>query len=227
MTRNGAKIWRVAEVDDARADLLSDDLRNPQPLAAVLLRRGITSRDDAEKFLNPRLRELSDPTTLPDMDKAVQRLWEAVDRGESILVFGDYNVDGVSSTALMVSFLSELGAVATPFLPNRMHDGYGLTVAALERCVAEYRPTLVLTVDCGTSSCEAVAWAAERDIDVIVTDHHEAASNVAPALAVVNPKLGEDERVSMLAGVGVAFKLCHAMLKQGRRDHGMRRKRWI
>lgn len=212
------KVWRVADVDSVKAGPLAEELNIPLPLASVLVRRGIESTEDAEQFLSPRLSELSDPFLLPDMRKAVDRLWDAVDRCESILVFGDYDVDGVSSTALMVSFLSELGAMVTPFLPNRSSDGYGLTIPALERCSADFRPSLIVTVDCGTTSVESVCWAQERDIDVIVTDHHKASGTLAPALALVNPKLGDNDRVSMLAGVGVAFKLCHAMLKQGRLD---------
>jgi len=142
-----------------------------------------------------------------------------IEQGSSILVYGDYDVDGVTATALMIQVLSGLGAVAVPFLPHRIEDGYGLGVETLHRCIETYHPNLIVTVDCGTSSVEAVAEAARLGIDVIVTDHHEpAAEGVAEACAIVNPKLGGGpEAIRMLAGVGVAFKVCHGLVKEGRR----------
>lgn len=213
-----ASIWNTAAADAGLVRELAGALGLSWPLATALVNRRIESVQAAERFLTPRLSDLGDPFLLPDMDRAVERLWRAVERGESIAVFGDYDVDGVSSTALMVHFLSGLGAVATPFLPRRVEDGYGLTLSATQRCVGELRPSLILTVDCGTGSAEAVAWAAQQGVDVLITDHHEASGPVAEALAVVNPKRGGPEALRMLAGVGVAFKLCHAMLKRGRAE---------
>ncbi|MBN1557193.1 MAG: single-stranded-DNA-specific exonuclease RecJ, partial [Lentisphaerae bacterium] len=122
---------------------------------------------------------------------------------------------GVTATALLVSVLRRLGGRTTWFLPNRFEDGYGLGAAPLERCCAEQAPDLVVTVDCGTCACEAVAAARRRGVEVVVTDHHEATGEPAPAAAVVNPRLGDDPRAGVLAGVGVAFKLCHALVKRG------------
>ena len=210
--------WTLLDADASRTRTLAETLGLPLPVARSLAARGFDDPAEAERFLTPRLSDLSDPFLLPGMTRAVERLWLAIDRRESIAVFGDYDVDGVSSTALLISFLAELGIAATPFLPRRVEDGYGLTEESIQRCVEELRPSLIVTVDCGTGAVEPVEWARGQGVDVIVTDHHEAAAAVASAVAVVNPKLGGPEEVRMLAGVGVTFKLCHAMLKQGRLD---------
>ncbi len=153
------------------------------------------------------------------MDKAVARIWSAIDAGERILVFGDYDVDGLTSTCFLSRVLERLGGKVDRFIPNRLDDGYGLSVEAITLCLERFDPALIVTVDCGTGSAEAVAHAAAAGVDVVVTDHHEASGGVvAPALAVVNPKLGPEGDLQLLAGVGVAFKLCHALLKAGRQQ---------
>jgi single-stranded-DNA-specific exonuclease len=212
------KRWQVADGEAGAAEAIARELGLPRPMGRLLAGRGLVTRDQIERFLRPRLNDLSDPFLLPDMERAVVRLWDAVDAGESIVVFGDYDVDGVSSTALLVSFFSELGALATPFLPNRLTDGYGFSRRVLARCLEQYRPDVIVTVDCGTGAEDAVSLAREEGIDVIITDHHEAPGVPASACAVVNPKLGGAASVRMLAGVGVAFKLCHAMVKHARRQ---------
>jgi single-stranded-DNA-specific exonuclease len=195
---------------------LSRRLDLPLPLIRVLAARGFRGPEAVDRFLNPRLSDLSDPFGIPDMTAAVSRLWRAIDRKEPVAVYGDYDVDGLTAAALVVSVLTRLGGRATPFIPSRVDEGYGLTPDGFARCVETHSPSLMITVDCGTSSAETVREAARMGIDVIITDHHETAGPVAPAAAVVNPKRTADERVRMLAGVGVAFKLCHALLKQGR-----------
>ncbi len=208
--------WVIPSYDADKAREIVKEVNIPFPLGAALVARGFDTPDKVDRFLKPRLSDLGDPFTLPGMEKAVTRIWDAVEAQESILIFGDYDVDGVSSTALMVSFLSELGAMVTPFLPNRLTDGYGFSRSVLTRCLDQHRPELIVTVDCGTGSGDTVAYAAEQGIDVIVTDHHEASAELAHAIAIVNPKLGDDDSVRMLAGVGVAFKVCHAMVKRAR-----------
>ncbi len=150
------------------------------------------------------------------MAPAVDRIWRAIETAESIAVYGDYDVDGVTSTALLMLVLRALGANVAACLPNRIEEGYGLSVESLERCLEAHHPRLIVTVDCGTGSCDAVTRAHAAGVDVVVTDHHEAGAAMAPAVAVVNPKRGNDPNQRMLAGVGVAFKLCHALLKTGR-----------
>lgn len=195
---------------------LAEEFDLPFPLVAALVSRGLDSSEAIEGFLNPRLSTLGDPFNLPGMRAAVDRTWRAVDDGETILVFGDYDVDGISSTAVVLSVLSELGATVAPYLPNRITDGYGLTKSALEDSVRTFRPGLIVTVDCGTHAARPVAQARRDGVDVVVTDHHEPDGDLAEAVALVNPKLSDDESIQDLAGVGVAFKFCHALLKSGR-----------
>jgi len=207
--------WVTRPADAEKAESLAQALDVPVPVATVLVARGMDDPVPARQFLNPRLSDLSDPFELPGMGPAVARTWAAIDAGEPMVVYGDYDVDGVCSTALLVLVLRALGASVQPFLPQRLAEGYGLGPDGLQRCLETHAPSLIITVDCGTASTDAVNAAREAGVDVIVTDHHEPDGEPAPALAVVNPKLGEDERVTMLAGVGVAFKFCHAIVKRG------------
>lgn len=207
--------WRVQPTDETLACSLAREISLPPVVAGLLVSRECRDPDQARAFLNPRLSDLSDPFALPDMRVAVDRIRRAMQRDESLVVFGDYDVDGVTATALLVQVLTRLGAKVSAFLPNRIDDGYGLGCEPLERCLKEHDVSLVLTVDCGTGSAEAVALATSRGVDVVVTDHHELAGEPAPAVAVVNPHRGTDEGMKSLAGVGVAFKLCHALVKAG------------
>ncbi len=209
-------IWREADVDAAAAEALANSTGLPAPLARALILRGVDSAAAADRFLRPRLSDLTNPLEIPGMAAAVERLWRAVESQEAVVIFGDYDVDGVTSCGLMIQVLSALGSVASPYLPNRMDEGYGLTAEAVDRCLADFRPKLILTVDCGTGAIEAVDRARALGIDVIVTDHHEAPGETAKPLALVNPKLGGNPGTRMLAGVGVAFNLCRALLDYGR-----------
>ncbi len=210
-------VWRFeAAVDRASARMLADALSLPRPIAEVLVARGYASVEEADRFLKPRLTELRPPEHLPDIAPAAARIWRAIDAKERVAVFGDYDVDGVTSTALMVQVLRHLGADVVPFLPHRLEEGYGLSSVALQRCLDDHGPTLIITVDCGTGSVAAVQEAQSRGVDVIITDHHQLGEQLPEAVAVVNPQRGADADLKRLAGVGVAFKLCHAILKQGR-----------
>lgn len=211
------RVWMDEIASPAEAGALARALNLPSPIAEVLVRRGIRDPESARAFLDPRLERLTDPMRLPDMEKAVDRIWKALLSGERILVFGDYDVDGVTSTALLTKVLQGLGGVVSRYIPHRIDDGYGLGREVLEQCLAQYQPDLIVTVDCGTGSVEAVEAARAAGVDVIVTDHHEAGHTVAKAHALVNPKLGDSRDLHTLAGVGVAFKLCHALVKVGRR----------
>lgn len=210
------KHWRTVAADDGLARELARQASLPFPIACVLVSRGITTPDGVDRFLKPRLSELADPFELPDAATAVDRLWRAIETDEPITIYGDYDVDGVTATALMVTVLSALGARVSACLPNRIEEGYGLTPESLTRCLESHHPRLIVTVDCGTGSHEAVALARKAGVDVVVTDHHAVSGPVAAAVAVVNPKCGTHPHQRMLAGVGVAFKLCHALLKTGR-----------
>lgn len=207
-------IWRLIDVEDQVASELSKKLNLPLALARIL---SLRAQGDVDHFLDPRLSKLSDPFILPGMRGAAIRVCNAIAKGEIILIHGDYDVDGIAAVGLLLRTLGELGATAMPWLPNRMRDGYGFTTSSLSRCLRERpQPGLIVTVDCGTNSADAVAMAAQKGIDVVVTDHHEPIGAPAPAVAVVNPKLGADSNLRALAGVGVAFKFCHAIVKLAR-----------
>jgi len=211
------KIWRLAAADEQHIAALATALQLPQPVARLLASRGYADPAKAAHFLRARLSDLSDPERLPNIGSAVARLAAALAAHEKIVVFGDYDADGLTSTALLVHVLRALGGSVEAFIPQRLDEGYGLSVPALERCIEQHQPHLIVTVDCGTCATEAVRHAQSAGVAVIVTDHHDAAGEIAPALAVVNPKLGTETGLRQLAGVGVAFKLCHALLKQLRR----------
>lgn len=204
------KIWRLAEADEQLTATFAAELALPLPVARLLAARGFGDVACAEKFLRARLSDLSEPERLPNLGRAVTRIAQALERHEKIAVFGDYDADGLTSTALLVRVLRALGAEAAAFIPHRLDDGYGLTAQALAKCIEQHQPQLIITVDCGTCSAEAIR---STSVPVIVTDHHDPAGELSPALAVVNPKLGDDTGLKQLAGVGVAFKLCHALLK--------------
>ena len=206
--------WRVADCDPAAARALAAALGLSRATSALLCSRGLHEPEAVRRFLEPRLSDLGDPFLLPAMQPAVERISRALAGGESVVVFGDYDVDGITSTALLTRVLRALGGRVEPFLPLRLEEGYGLGLDALHRCLEQFHPALIITVDCGTGAVEAVREAAARGVDVVITDHHEPGPEIAPAVAVVNPKLGEPSALHQLAGVGVAFKLCHALLKK-------------
>jgi single-stranded-DNA-specific exonuclease len=180
--------------------------------AELLLRRGIDSADEARRFLDPRLMSLTDPFALPGMDAAVTRIFAAIDRGEKIVLYGDYDVDGVTSLALLHHVLRVYGAKAPCFLPSRADEGYGLSLDGVARCVSEHAPQLLIAVDCGTSSVAEVAHLRALGIDVIIIDHHECQATLPDCAALVNPKLGADYHY--LCSVGLVFKTAHALLKR-------------
>lgn len=211
--------WNIADPDDAAVRAIMQRHKVTRPTALVLANRGVAT-DNVPSFLQPRLRDLSDPYSLPDAERAVERIWQAVRKGEKILVHGDYDVDGITSTALIVSVLRANGAQVSHFLPHRQEDGYGLTVESLKKSAVGHR--LVITVDCGITSHEAAHFATQQGLDLIITDHHQPEAELPPAYAICNPKTVADDpaaaHLQCLAGVGVAFKLAHAFLKFGR-DH--------
>jgi len=190
---------------------LVEALGCPPFLARLLTLRGMSDPADARLFLDPRLKNLADPFLLPGMRPAIERLLQAIDRRERIVLYGDYDVDGVTSLALFTRILRCLGADPHPFLPLRMDEGYGLSPEGLARCVAAHRPQLLLALDCGTCSVTEITNLRAQGVDVLVFDHHESKAEQPPCLALVNPKLGAD--FHYLCSVGIVFKACHALLK--------------
>lgn len=182
-------------------------------VVSVAMQRGFGTSESLERFLYPRLQDLADPFLLPDMEAAVERIFHAIDRKEEILLYGDYDVDGVSSLALLHIVLSAYGLKPQTFLPHRIDEGYGLSHDGIERCLQLGQPTLVIAADCGTNSRSTAGELRERGIDLVVLDHHEPSpEGIADCVAVVNPKRGDT--FHYLCTGGVVFKVAHALLKR-------------
>jgi single-stranded-DNA-specific exonuclease len=182
-------------------------------VATILVNRGIKGIEHAELFLNPSLSKLRDPFLLKDMKKAVERLWTAIENNEKILVFGDFDADGVTSTSLLVDFLNYIDADISWYVPHRIKEGYGMQKQHIVMAV-EQDIDLIVTVDCGSSSHEAINVARDEDIDVIITDHHEIPDPMPSCTAIINPKRKDcNSGLNHLAGVGVAFYLLMALRK--------------
>ena len=194
-------------------------------MAQCLVNRGVASKVEVSEFLNPKLKLLADPFLIPNMDAAVERLWKARENNERLLIYGDYDVDGVSSTALLTEMLTELGWTVQPYLPGRFDDGYGLSAEALEKCIEQFETDVVLAVDCGSTAVEAIEFLNERQIDILVLDHHQVSDPPPKPLAMVNPQLSDDyPNFQELCSVGLAFKLAHALVKRGRQE-GLQKER--
>ena len=215
----GGRRWQAAPCDERQALAISQRLGLPEVVGRVLAARDI-SLDDCEGFLNPTLRDLlPDPFHLKGMDVAVNRLVSAVTGGELIGIFGDYDVDGATSSALLSRFFEAAGAAVKVHIPDRMIEGYGPNAPALLR-LKEAGAGVVVTVDCGTTAFEPLQEVAEAGLDVIVVDHHEGEAEMPRALSIVNPnRMDETSQHGHLAAVGVSFLLAVAVNK-GLRDAG-------
>jgi single-stranded-DNA-specific exonuclease len=203
--------WHLPSAADAQtANVLREGLSLPPFLTALLSQRGFRDVADAQNFLHPRLKSLSDPFLLPNMRAAIDRILAAIDRGERIVLYGDYDVDGVTSLALFTRVLRAFGAEPECFLPVRADEGYGLSAEGVERCINTCKPQLLIALDCGTSSANEIALLKSRGVDALVFDHHEIKSAL-PDCTLVNPKLGDSFHT--LCTAGIVFKACHALLK--------------
>ena len=212
--------WSICPVRRELREQWSRVLKISPLLAQCLINRGIVELSQASTFLNPRLQDLRDPFELPGMRQAVNRLWQAREQGEIVLIFGDYDVDGVTSTAIVLETLRGLGIRGRHYLPRRRDDGYGLSSSGLNACL-HTRPTqLLLAVDCGSNADVAIRQLQNQGVDVIVVDHHQVSDPAPPALAIVNPRVRDNPTGSglELCSAGLAFKLAHALVKQGRQD---------
>ena len=206
--------WVMGAVpDEAAVTALAEALLLPIPLCRLLLSRGHVDPESAKLFLRPRLERLHDPYSMLTLDLAVDRLTRAVRNGEMIFVHGDYDVDGICSTTLLVRAIRGLGGTATPFIPRRVEDGYDLTDAGVNAAI-EANAKVVVTCDCGTSAVAPIARLCKIGIDVIVTDHHLPGGSLPECVAVLNPRRpGCGYPDKDLAAVGVAFKLSLALAK--------------
>src|SRR6476620_10754065 len=180
--------WSLAPPQPLLAGQLAGALKISPLLAQCLLNRGLSEPIDINGFLEPRLKQLADPFLLPDMSAAIDRLFQARERNEPLVIFGDYDVDGVSSTALLVEVFQKLGWHAHCYLPNRMDEGYGLSQDGVENCLKKFPVTLLLAVDCGSTAVETIHWLKQRGVDTIVLDHHQISTPAPEAVALVNPQ---------------------------------------
>ena len=208
--------WVVhPRADIERARVLARELNVPLLVAQTLVNRGVIDVAEALQFLDPSLEQLHDPFLLKGLDLAVERIERAIRDREPMLVFGDYDVDGITSTYLLTSVVRALGARAEYRIPHRTRDGYGLSIEAIEKAHAA-GTKLVVTVDCGITAVEPVQRALELGIDTVITDHHEPAAVLPTASAIVNPRQpGCAYPFKHLAGVGVTYKLVEALLRGG------------
>jgi len=203
--------WVLAAADSDATDALQRATGLSPIVCGVLVSRGITTADHARHYLSPSLdRDWHDPALIPGMDAAAERVAQAIRGGERILIFGDFDLDGVSAASVAARGLASMGARVDAIVPHRFREGYGLTPAAIER-VVRHAPQLVVTVDCGISSAAEVSALKEHGIDVVVTDHHEPGDGVPRGVAVANPKLSPECPSRDLAGAGVALKLVQAV----------------
>ncbi|MGI9174034.1 MAG: single-stranded-DNA-specific exonuclease RecJ [Rhodothermales bacterium] len=208
--------WVLRPMDRPEvAARLQQELNNlPEALARALVLRGIDTFDAARLFFRPSLDHLHDPFLMRDMDRAADRLAEAIQRKERVLVYGDYDVDGTTATALMTSFLRAHGVEASYFIPNRFEDGYGLGPTGIDQA-ADVGASLIVALDCGITAVDEAAYARQKGLDLIICDHHKPADVLPNALAVLDPKRSDGTYpFDELSGCGIGFKLIQATLQR-------------
>lgn len=203
------------ESDENAVDHLAKELGIPRVLSRILLQRGIDCFDKARTYFRPEVEELHDPFLMKDMDQAVDRLHQALEQGEKILVYGDYDVDGVSGCSLLYLILSRMvGSRVTYYIPDRLTEGYGLSRQAIQEH-AEKGISLILAIDCGVTAVDEIRFARQLGVDVLVCDHHEPGDELPPARAILDPKRPDcSYPFKELAGVGVGFKLMQALYRR-------------
>ncbi|MFZ9888665.1 MAG: single-stranded-DNA-specific exonuclease RecJ [Myxococcota bacterium] len=209
--------WECRDIDVTAVSALASGLSLPEPLARVLAARHIHDVEAAQRYLEPRLQDLPDPARLAGSSEALERLQVALRRDETIGIFGDYDVDGVTSTTLLWDFLEGVGGRVVATLPDRLREGYGLSRAGVDR-LRDAGATLVVTVDCGVTAHEEVDYCKTLGIDVIVIDHHTVPVTLPAATAVINPHRADcDTGAEHLCAVGVTFNLCSALRRRLRK----------
>lgn len=214
--------WETRDqADPAIAETLVRELGISSLLASLLASREITDPGEADDFLHPRLASLPDPRATPGIEEVARRIILAMERLESVILYGDYDVDGVTSLAILQRFLAASGLDTHCFLPLRESEGYGLSRDGLDRVFAAHSPSLIVALDCGTSSHNEAAWLAARGVDLVIIDHHEPKNGAAPCAGLVNPKATGGN--TDLCTAALVFKLCHGIQKlTGRRDPDLR-----
>lgn len=205
------KKWQIYETDEEKVQELIEKFHLNPLLATILVNRNIMEKHKLEIFLKPTRKDFHNPFNMPDMDKAVRRILQAIERKEKIIIYGDYDADGITSITVLKSFLKDLGKKVAYYIPNRLEEGYGLNKPAIKQ-IAQEGYDLMITVDCGISAVEEIKYANELGIETIVTDHHEVGEELPKAMAVVDAKRKDNTYPCRdLAGVGVVFKLIQAL----------------
>lgn len=204
------KKWQIYQVDNEKIEELQKKYNINKLLATIIANRGITG-EQINKFLNPKRSDFYNPYGMPDMEIAVERIEKAIKNQEKTIIYGDYDVDGITSVTVLKSFLEERGLQVGVYIPNRLEEGYGLNKEAVEK-ISKQGYTLMITVDCGISAVEEVKYANELGIETIITDHHEPGNEIPEAMAIVDAKRKDNTYPCRnLAGVGVVFKLIQAI----------------
>ena len=212
------RLWSFPEPIQLEDALAVSRLLDLAPgLACILAKMGLVEEIRARQFFFPRLRDLRDPLEIGGMQKAVDRIFQAIDRHEIIVLYGDYDVDGVTSVALLNRLLWAFGADVRAFLPHRLEEGYGLSEEGVERCLTLHSPNLLIALDCGTTAADRISEIEAAGVDMVVLDHHEAKGRLPVCRAFVNPKMGASYHY--LCTAGLVFKLCHALLRARRLPH--------
>ena len=205
------KKWEIYQTNEEKVEELQEKYKLNRLLSTLLTNRGIIEEAEITKFLNPKRSDFYDPFGMPDMEKAVERILKAIENKEQIIIYGDYDVDGITSVTVLKSFLEERGIQVNVYIPNRLNEGYGLNKTAMEE-IAKQGNKLMITVDCGITAVDEVEYAKTFGIETIVTDHHEPAEELPKAIAVVDAKRKDNKyECRNLAGVGVVFKLIQAL----------------
>ena len=205
------KKWEFQDCNEELVEKIAAKFNVSKLLATVLFNRGIVDDRDVEIFLNPTRNDFHDPYLMPDMQIAVNRIVQAIQSKEKVIIYGDYDVDGITSITVLKKFLNECGLETGHYIPNRLNEGYGLNKNAIDK-IKEENYTLIITVDCGISAIEEIDYANSLGIETIITDHHEPMDMLPSALAVVDLKRKDNKYpFKSLAGVGVVFKLIQAL----------------
>ena len=186
------KKWQVYQVENDEVEKLQEKYKINKLLATILVNRGIIEEEQIEKFLKPKRSDFYNPYGMPDMNIAVERIMKAIENKEKTIIYGDYDVDGITSVTVLKSFLEERGLHVGVYIPNRLEEGYGLNKKAVEY-IAEQKYSLMITVDCGISAVEEVEYANQLGIETIVTDHHEPGNELPNAIAVVDAKRKDNQ----------------------------------
>ncbi len=201
------KKWECYQTDEEKVKKMAKEYNISPLIATILVNKNLEEKKDIDKFLNPTRNDFYDPYLMPDMEIAINRIIEAIEKREKIIIYGDYDVDGITSITVLKKFLLERGAIVDDYIPNRLDEGYGLNKKAIKKIVEE-KYTLMITVDCGISGIDEVEYANSLGLETIITDHHEQAEKLPRALAVVDAKRKDNKYpFNQLAGVGVVFKL--------------------